>query len=351
MEFKTIPVYPQDVKDRTITGFAAVMGNIDKGNERIRPGAFAKTLTDRKEQVPHLWQHDFNAPPTATVTALTLVKRDGLPSEILADYPDANGGLMVSRTYLPTPRGEEVFQGILGGAIKGMSFGYEVPRGKSEYVKVGDVTVRDLLEVKLIETSDTPFPMNPAARAQKSALLYNLLGALDGIDDMTTLMAMGQALTPDQLVACQQCITLCMTLLNQALQADQLENVLTEMGVMSEPVTALRKAIAGAVWLHTPEDLILNAATQVRSGLKTARPELFTQDGLPVDLIRQLQTKQGRMISAANEAKIKNVIDNLVSQLDTLQNLLGAAEPPDEKALTDTATLLALLELDLVEYQ
>lgn len=349
MEFKTIPVYPQDVKDRTITGFAAITGNIDQGNDRLRPGAFTKTLQGRKSQVAHLWQHDFSAPPIATVTALEQVKRDQLPSEVLADYPDANGGLKVSRKYLNTPRGEEVFQGILDDAIGGMSFGYEVI--KREFVKSGDVTVRDLLEVKLIETSDTPFPMNPAARARKSFLLYNLLDQLNGIDDMTTLMAMGQALTPDQLIACQQCIALCITLLNSAVQVEQLQNVL---GTMSEPTVALRKALTGAVWLHTPEELVLNAAIQ-RRGLKTAAPELFKQDAWMVEFMTQFQAKQGRMISAANEAKIKSVINAVVQQLETLEALLGTAEPSTDdesvKSLTDTATLLALLDLDLVEFQ
>lgn len=352
MEFKTMPVYPQDVKaDRTIEGFAAVLGNVDDGHDRLRSGAFTKTLAERKSRVSHLWQHDFEAPPIATITDLQEVKRAALPAEVLADYPDATGGLQIARKYLETPRADEVYQGILAGAIKGMSFGYEAV--KREFVKSGDLTIRDLIEVKLIETSDTPFPMNPAARAKKSYLLYNLLESLNSVEDMTTLMSMGQALTPEQLVACQQCITLCLNLLNGALQADQLENVLTNMGIMSAPTTALRKAIAGATWLHTPQDLVLNAAVQAR-GLKTADPELFMQKGLSPDLIRLVQTKLGRTISAANEAKIRDVIDSLEQQLETLEDLLGAAEPSaDEpaKSLTETATLLALLDLSVAEFQ
>lgn len=362
MEFKTIPVYPQDVKaDRTVEGFAAVMGNIDDGNDRLQLGAFTKTLHERKARIAHLWQHDFESPPTATILALEEVKRNALPSEVLQDYPDATGGLFVSRKYLNTPRAEEVYQGILDGAIKGMSFGFNPV--KRDFVKSGDLTIRNLSEVKLIETSDTPFPMNPAARAKKSFLLYNLLDQLNAIDDMTTIMAMGQSLTPDQLVACQQCVTMCLTLLNSAVQAGQLADMLdtltpssganTSYDSASAPFTALRKAIAGAVWLHTPEEQILNAAIQ-RRGLKTAAPELFKQEIWSAEFMTQLQTKQGRMISAANEAKIKQVIDAIETQLETLEDLLGTAEPSadDEtsaKSLTDTATLLALLELTLAE--
>lgn len=347
MEYKTMPVYPQDIADRTITGFAAVMGNVDEGKDRIRSGAFTKTLLERKSRVSHLWQHDFESPPIATITDLQEVKRAALPSEVLADYPDATGGLQVSRKYLETPRAEEVYQGVVSGAIKGMSFGFEPV--KREYTKSGDVTIRELHEVKLIETSDTPFPMNPAARARKSYMLYSLLEQLDTIDDMTTIMAMGQALTPDQLVMCQQTIALCLSLLNSAVQVDQLENVL---GSMTPPMVALRKAVAGATWLKSPGDLVWDAAVQAR-GLKTADPELFKQNGFAADLIGRLQTKQGRVISAANQAKIRTVMDALMTQLETLDNLLSTAEPSADdnsaKSLTDTAVLLALLDLQAAE--
>lgn len=351
MEFKTMPVYPQDVQDRTITGFAAVTGNIDQGQDRILSGAFTKTLNDGRKRYPHLWQHDFKAPPIATIVDIQEVKRAALPAEVLADYPDATGGLQVSRKYLETPRADEIFQGIIAGAIQGMSFGFEVPKGKSQLVKVEDATVRNLMEIKLIETSDTPFPMNPAARAQKGAVLYNLLGALDEVDDLATIMALGQSLTPEQLSMCQQCITLCLSLLQSAAQADQLESML---GTMSAPVTALRKAIAGATWLHTPAELVVNAS-MLGHALKAANPALFKQDGLPTELIAQLQTKQGRMISAANEAKIRTVMDAIEQSLETLEALLGTAEPlADEesgKALTDAGTLLALLDLTEAEFQ
>ena len=154
---------PVQVSDRTVTGIAAVFGNMDDGNDVIAFGAFRKTLSERRDRIRHLWQHQTNEPPIARITELREIGRDELPPDLLARYPGATGGLLVTREYLDTPRGNEVLAGIKSGAITEMSIGFDIPKGKSDI----QGRVRFLREIRLWETSDVIWGMNPATRAMK----------------------------------------------------------------------------------------------------------------------------------------------------------------------------------------
>ena len=44
----------QVVEDRVVTGFAAVVGNVDDGGDVLLPGAFAKTLAERASRLRYL---------------------------------------------------------------------------------------------------------------------------------------------------------------------------------------------------------------------------------------------------------------------------------------------------------
>ncbi len=167
MEYKRISSSAQAIEGRTVTGLCAIFGNIDLGGDRILPGAFARSLQERKTRIAHLWQHDIDNPPTAVILEIREVTRNDVPADVLDEYPETLGGLLVTRRYLDTPRAEEILQGIKSRAITGMSFGYDIPKGGSTYEKVGTQTVRNLREIKLIEVSDTILPMNPATRAAK----------------------------------------------------------------------------------------------------------------------------------------------------------------------------------------
>lgn len=40
-----------------LAGYAALFGKRDAGRDAIQPGAFARTLAERSEPLPLLWQH------------------------------------------------------------------------------------------------------------------------------------------------------------------------------------------------------------------------------------------------------------------------------------------------------
>lgn len=224
----------QTVHDREVTGIAAVFGNVDLGKDRIHSGAFRKTIGERKSRIVHLWGHDDKQPPTAKLIDLKEVGRNELPADLRNEFPDATGGLQVTRRYLETPRAQEILEGIKSGAITGMSFGYEVPRGRFDLEKSTDGTIRNIREIKLWEVSDVLYPMNPATRAAKS-LTDQLAMMMDEANDFIELMKVGQSLTPDDLAQIQQIISSLQGFLQQAESQEPQDEPTMEMMSSAPP--------------------------------------------------------------------------------------------------------------------
>lgn len=234
-EYKTFDSSIQTVNDREVTGIAAVFGNVDLGRDRIHPGAFRKTISERKTRIVHLWGHDQEQPPTAKIIDLKEIGRNELPADLRTDFPDATGGLVVTRRYLDTPRANEILEGIKSGAITGMSFGYEVPRGKVDYEKATDGPVRNIREIKLWEVSDVLYPMNPATRAAKS-MTDQLACMMDEAADLANLMAVGQQMTPADLAQIQQVIASLQAVLKAVAMADQPDDMGASMSSEEAPM-------------------------------------------------------------------------------------------------------------------
>lgn len=183
MEFKSFIAEQKILDDRIVEGFASVTGVLDLGNDRIASRAFKKTLRERSEKVRHLWQHDFKQPPIAVILQLEEVGTDELPTGIKRKFPDATGALKVTRQYLETERGEEVFQGIRSGAIKEMSIGFDPIKVefKEEQQDNGiKIPTRILREIALWDTSDVNWGMNPATVAQKVVIPFKSTGTVTG---------------------------------------------------------------------------------------------------------------------------------------------------------------------------
>jgi hypothetical protein len=172
MEYKLLIAQPKAIDGRVVTGLAAIMGNVDAGNDRIQKGAFKKTIQENGKRVRHLWMHDMWQPPTAVIKELVEVGRDDLPEDLKAAHPEATGGLQVTREYLDTERGNEILAGIKAGGIAEMSIGYDPVKFAFEEMKTEgqSVMVRNLKEVRLWDTSDVTYGMNELTVAAKRSL-------------------------------------------------------------------------------------------------------------------------------------------------------------------------------------
>ena len=120
-------------------GYAALFGKRDAGRDTIRRGAFARSLADRREPLPLLWQHR----PDLRVGWVEHAGEDARGLRVIAaiDNPDGRAGVSLRR-----------------GAVTGLSFGYRVRSGRAT------PEGRDLLDLELIEVSLVTHPMQHGAR-------------------------------------------------------------------------------------------------------------------------------------------------------------------------------------------
>lgn len=188
MEYKSVRMFTKvDEEDpRKITGVAAVIGNIDSGGDRIIRGAFKKSIQENLDRVRHLWQHESRKPPIASIVDIQEVGRGGLPDEVKKGRPEVKGGLVVVRKYLETERANEVLAGLTSDppAISEMSFAFDPVKWDYEEIKADDDElpsrlVRNLVELRLWDTSDVNWGMNPLTVAVKAALPFKDTGIAD----------------------------------------------------------------------------------------------------------------------------------------------------------------------------
>lgn len=176
-EYKSLKaVGTMGIDDRTVTGIFCVHGNVDAGDgwttsgDRSHPGLFGDFTVDGRKRAVFLWQHRMSDPPIATIDRLFEVEKADLPAPVKLYAPDATGGVAVTRTYLETPRGNEVLAALKAGALTEMSYAYEILR-KDEEKHPGDnyaPPIRNIYEAQLLDVSDVNLGMNPATSADGS---------------------------------------------------------------------------------------------------------------------------------------------------------------------------------------
>ncbi len=120
-----------------VEGYAAIKNNIDSSKERIKDGAFSKTIRERfpKKLIKMFWWHR---------------EPMGLPIHIEED----SKGLYTVSQVSKTPSNEERLVLMKDGVVDRMSIGYDVIKDNAD----GDI--RDLLELKLYEYSPVPIAAN-----------------------------------------------------------------------------------------------------------------------------------------------------------------------------------------------
>jgi len=126
-----------------IEGYGAVFHTRDLNGDIIEPGAFAKTLA-AKPDIKMLYQHAAET-PIGRWTSFT---------------EDAIGLFVTGEILLSSARAREVHALLAGGAIDGLSIGYQTVRARKKSRASG----RRIIEADLWEVSVVTFPMAPGAR-------------------------------------------------------------------------------------------------------------------------------------------------------------------------------------------
>lgn len=120
-------------------GYAALFSKRDAGRDAILPGAFTRTLAERRDPLPLFWQHR----PDQRIGWVEAVAEDQRGLRVVATIDNPSGGAAVA---------------LKRGAVTGLSFGYRA-RGFTRSQHGRDLTDVDLFEVSLVT-----HPMQHAAR-------------------------------------------------------------------------------------------------------------------------------------------------------------------------------------------
>jgi len=124
-------------------GYASIFGNVDLGGDVIERDAFKEIVKGRDGKVKILNQHN---------------SRD--PIGVAEVNQDAKGLYFKGQLILEAPSARSAYALMKGGALEGMSIGYDVLEGGAKILESG---IRQLKALKLWEISPVTFGMNPLA--------------------------------------------------------------------------------------------------------------------------------------------------------------------------------------------
>lgn len=151
-----------DIEVFEFKGYASTFGNIDRGGDRVKQGAFIDTINEIKasgDPLPVLWQHD-----------------SWTPVGIYVDMLEDSKGLFIHGIM---PKDDDFVKGrvipqMRVGSVRKMSIGYSV----DEFEWDGEV--RDLIKLKLWEISLVTIPMNNQADVTEfKKICIDDLGSID----------------------------------------------------------------------------------------------------------------------------------------------------------------------------
>lgn len=151
-----------------IEGYGSIFGNVDKGGDKVLPGAFADSVAlamKGARTIKMLWYHD----PTQPI---------GVWDELVED---GKGLKVKGRIILEVARAKEVLALIKAGVVGGLSIGYQSLKDRMD----GDIRILEKLD--LWEVSPVTFPMNDKAKVTSAKA--------EGCDDIIEKLAAGDRLT------------------------------------------------------------------------------------------------------------------------------------------------------------
>ncbi len=190
MEHKAITTEIKAAGDGGFEGYASVFGVRDSYDDVVTPGAYAKTLQERKGKVRSLWNHDAFALPIGRFKTL---QEDG-------------HGLFVAAEFAKTAFAQDVRVLVSEGAIDSMSIGYRTI--KATFGEDNGTEVRYLNELALMEVSLVNFPANEAAIVTGSKSIDHLARTISQLEDLISVgIKSGRPLSAENLTRLQTAYT------------------------------------------------------------------------------------------------------------------------------------------------
>ncbi len=296
-----------------IEGYLNYIGNIDYGDDRTMKGAFHNTIRDsyaRKSKQgldflwPYLFNHDYSH----------------LPPGGIFDADETSRGLYIKTQFnMDIQSGRELYSSFKMGTMRKQSMGYKALQ--VEYVKDEETkrTIRNLLEVAVMEGSAVVFPMNDMAQ----------------VDTVKNLNRRNFYMT-DKLLTKQELPAITTTKDYAASYAETLQqDWVSDLWNLWYP---LRNEVLVALQTgDTPEEDVAVAIKQFTSAMIA-----YVQRGIELDMTEYLQsngnspsaymsaddnpeTKAGRTISDANHKKIAYAADGIMTHVKAIRGVLNSA--------------------------
>src|SRR6266568_2530619 len=297
-----------------IEGYLNYIGNIDYGDDRTMNGAFRNTIRDsyaRKSKQgldflwPYLFNHDYNQ----------------LPPGGIFDADETSRGLYIKTQFnMDIQSGRELYSSFKMGTMRKQSMGYKALQ--VEYVKDEETkrTIRNLLEVAVMEGSAVVFPMNDLAQ----------------VDTVKNLNRRNFYMTGNKLLTRQELPAITTTKDYAASYAETLQqDWVSDLWNLWYP---LRNEVLVALQTgDTPEEDVAVAIKQFTSAMIA-----YVQRGIELDMTEYLQsngnspsaymsaddnpeTKAGRTISDANHKKIAYAADGIMTHVKAIRGVLNSA--------------------------
>jgi HK97 family phage prohead protease len=141
--------------------------DVDRGNDVVKPTAFARTMPEFMQNPVMMFNHN----------AMATIGR-------ILEYKIDENGLWVRGGILPTETGKEVAMLIRGDVVKSMSFRYSIV----DWTQGEEGAANELNEVDVYEIGPVSIPMNPAAlieQAKAKNITLNKLIVPVGIGEQT----------------------------------------------------------------------------------------------------------------------------------------------------------------------
>jgi HK97 family phage prohead protease len=311
-----------DDRKGIIGGYLNYINNIDFGKDRTMRGAFQQTLKDSYSRKaaqaldflwPYLFNHNYD----------TLLP----PGGIYEADEDRKGLYTKTQFNLDVQLGRELYASFKMGTMKKQSMGYKAIQ--VDWVKEGGESIRNLLEVQVMEGSAVVFPMNDLAQVDtvKNRSYFFMPNKLPTKQEYpaTTLDIHSKDYAESYMQVNQQdwvsdLWNLWYPLRNEILTAFQ-----TGDTIEGDVQNALAQ-FAPAVLAYTQKGIELNMTEclQPSSDGDSSMPMMMSRDDNPET---KEESKAGRAISEANHAKLKAAADGIKAHVATIHGVLRSASP------------------------